>query len=391
LDDFKVVNDTLGHPVGDQLLAAVAHRLGGMLRSTDTAARLGGDEFAILIEDKRDPQAVEQVAERIVRTLADPLMLDGNLVNTSVSIGIATTDDASDGGELLRQADLALYAAKGAGKGRWQRYQAALHTRLLGKMEIRSMLDRAVADGAFLLQYQPIVALDGGTTAGFEALVRWHHPVRGVLLPGEFIDVAEDSGLIVPIGSWVLRQALADAASWVCGPATAGAYVSVNVSARQFRNPGFLDSIHKELSASGLPPERLMLEITERLLLPDDDRIWADLAALRQSGIRVAIDDFGTGYSALSYLSQVSIDVVKIDKSFIDTMSTSPQQRALVEGIVRLAHTLGLQVVAEGVARRADRDLLARIGCPLGQGFFFSRPLDDTAVAGWLKADPITT
>jgi len=389
LDDLKVVNDTLGHEIGDQLLSAVGQKLLAALRSNDTAARLGGDEFAALIEDARDPEDVEQVAERIVNTLAEPVVLGGSLVSSSASIGIATTAEAEDDRELLRQADLALYVAKGAGKSRWRRYQSALHTAIVERLELRSALDQAVADSAFKLQYQPIVTLPEGRTVGFEALVRWHHSTRGLILPGQFIEVAEDSGLIVPIGNWVLERALSDAAEWSHAVAGEPPYLSINISARQFRTPGFVDRIRQELAASGLPPRSLMLEITESLLLRDDEQVWADLTTLRDRGVRVAIDDFGTGYSSLSYLRQVPIDVVKIDKSFIDTMSSSSQQRALVDGIVRLAHTLGLEVVAEGIERPVDRDLLVDIGCPLGQGYLYSGPLSDSGVLDWLSAEQV--
>jgi diguanylate cyclase (GGDEF)-like protein/PAS domain S-box-containing protein len=385
LDDFKVVNDTLGHETGDQLLIAVGRKLSAALRANDTAARLGGDEFAVLIENTLDPQAVEQVAERLVKTLAEPILLDGSVVSTSASIGVATTVDAAGGVDLLRQADLALYVAKGAGKGRWRRYQSALHTAMMERLELRASLDRAVADGAFALVYQPIVAIRDARVVGLEALVRWKHSARGLILPGDFIEVAEDSGLIVPIGNWVLESALADTARWAQAPQADGVYLSVNVSARQFRAPGFLDKIRRELDITGLPPGRLMLEITESLLMRDE-QVWSDLAALRERGVRVAIDDFGTGYSSLAYLRQVPIDVVKIDKSFIDTMATSAQQRALVEGILRLAETLGLQVIAEGIENEADRDLLVEIGCPLGQGYFFASPLRQDDVLPWLRA-----
>jgi diguanylate cyclase (GGDEF)-like protein/PAS domain S-box-containing protein len=386
LDDFKVVNDTLGHDVGDQVLAAVGLRLTAALRAGDTAARLGGDEFAVLIENAHDLEAVEQVADRVVRTLADPVQVDANSVTTSASVGVATTVDASGGTDLLRQADLALYVAKGAGKGRWRRYQSALHTAVMQRLELRSSLDKAVTEGAFALQYQPIVTLGDGATVGLEALVRWRHSLRGLILPSDFIDVAEDSGLIVPIGNWVLERALAETARW---PGTAPVYLSVNVSARQFRSPGFLDKVRRELDASGLSPDRLMLEITESLM--SDEQVWSDLAALRESGVRVAIDDFGTGFSALSYLRQVQVDVVKIDKSFVDTIGSSPRQRALMEGILRLAEALGLQVVAEGIERPADRDLLVEMGCPLGQGYLFSPPLSDDEIAATFEAPALPT
>ncbi|MGN9908472.1 putative bifunctional diguanylate cyclase/phosphodiesterase [Phytohabitans sp. LJ34] len=386
LDDFKVINDTMGHACGDELLVAAAQRLAAELAGGDTAARLGGDEFAALVEDARDPEEVEIVAQRVVAAFGKPYLIGDSVVNGPASIGIATTAEAIDGDDLLRQADLALYVAKGAGKGQWRRYQAALHNQVRDRLELRAELDQAVADRSFVLQYQPIVDLRTGAAAGLEALVRWQHPTRGLLGPGRFIDVAEESGLIVPIGDWVIERALADAADWG-GPA--GPYVSINVSARQFSDPGFVDRTLRRLAEGALPADRLVLEITETLLLRDDERVRHDLARLRQAGIRVAIDDFGTGYSSLSYLRKVPADVLKIEKSFIDAVSTQPRQRALVEGILRLAHTLGLTVVAEGIEEEADRAALVAAGCRYGQGFLFRRPMNHPDVLTWLADAPV--
>ncbi|MDI1464433.1 EAL domain-containing protein [Catellatospora sp. KI3] len=386
LDDFKDVNDTLGHPVGDQLLAEVAERLRGVLRPHDTAARLGGDEFAALIEDAADTAAIEGVAERVVRALSMPVPIGDHLVPAEASVGVATTRHADDGDELLRHADLALYAAKGAGKGQWRRYQPALHEALIERLQLRADLDRAVAEQEFSLRYQPVVGLDGGQTVGLEALVRWEHPARGTLAPDEFIGVAEESGLIVPIGAQVVRQALTAAALWPTRVGV-GPYVSINVSARQFRTPGVVADLLRQLDDAGLPPHRLMLEIVETLLLHDDEEVWADLAELREAGVRVAIDDFGTGYSSLSYLRQVSLDVVKLDKSFVGAIETSPQQRALVEGIVRLAGTLGLEVIAEGIETEQQREILRDIGCGFGQGYLFSKPLPAPETTAWLLTE----
>ncbi|GIF74543.1 EAL domain-containing protein [Asanoa siamensis] len=385
LDDFKVVNDTLGHASGDQVLKAVAGRISAALRPHDTAARLGGDEFAVLIDDAGDTGDVEDAADRITRTLREPYSVGGDLVSCSASIGIGTTADAQDGPELLRQADLALYVAKGAGKAQWRRYQPELHTTIVERLEMRAELDHAIHDGGLTLEFQPIVSLTDGHTAGFEALLRWNHPTRGRLLPDAFIDVAEESGLVVPMGEWVLKKAIAGAATWRKGQPYGAPYVAVNVSARQFRTPGFVRLVKRELAASDLPPSCLMLEITESLLLRDDDQVWDDLAEVRRLGVRVAIDDFGTGYSSLSYLRHVPLDVLKIDRLFTGTVTTSTQQRALVDGIVRLAHTLGLEVVAEGIETTDERDLLRRIGCPYGQGFLFSRPMPLPDALRWLR------
>ena len=386
LDDFKIVNDTLGHAVGDHLLMAVADRISGALRADDTAARLGGDEFAALIENVQDPGAVEETAERILAALAEPIMVDGGALTAVASIGITTTPEADTADALLRQADLALYVAKGAGKNQWRRYQSHLHGAMVERLELRSALDHAVNEGHFLLQYQPIVDLVTDDAVGFEALVRWHHPVRGVIAPDQFIEVAEESGLIVPMGRWVLDQALHTVAQWRrILPRSRQPYVSVNVSVRQFRQSGFVEQVKASLDYAGVPPRALMLEITETLLMGDDEQIWADLAALQEFGVRIAIDDFGTGYSSLSYLRQRPIDVVKIDKTFIDDMIGSEQQLALVAGIVSLAQTLNLTVIAEGIEDATHRQMLAELGCPLGQGYYYSAPLDPTEALAWLR------
>ncbi len=387
LDDFKVVNDTLGHSSGDELLVAVAQRLTGVLRPHDTAARLGGDEFAALIEGATSPAELEEVAERIVRALASPFAIDRGLAGGGASVGVATTVEAAGAEELLRHADLALYAAKTAGKGQWRRYQATLHTAMVERMELRAALEQAITDGDFTLRYQPIVYLDRGDLAGFEALVRWQHPTHGLIPPNQFIEVAEESGLIVPLGRWVLEQALVEAAGWTPGHGQRRPYVSVNVSARQVRAGGFVEGVRAALAGSGLPPQLLMLEITESLLLRDDQQIFADLAALHELGVKIAIDDFGTGYSSLSYLQQFPIDVLKIDKSFIDSTTASAKQTALVEAIIRLAGTLDLQVIAEGIEDIAQRDVLTRMGCPLGQGYLFARPLTATEAARRLQRE----
>ncbi|GAA1618912.1 hypothetical protein GCM10009679_24310 [Saccharothrix algeriensis] len=386
LDDFKDVNDTLGHPVGDELLTAVAERLKGVLRPHDTAARLGGDEFAALIEDAPGTGAIEAVAEKVIRVLSAPVPVGDQVVPAGASVGVATTRHADDGDELLRHADLALYSAKGEGKGQWRRYQPALHEALVERLQLKADLDRAIAEEEFSLRYQPVVGLTGGGTVGLEALVRWEHPHRGTLGPGEFIGLAEESGLIVPIGTQVVRQALAMAARWPTH-AGLGPYVSINISARQFRTPGVVVDLLRELDTAGLPANRLMLEIVESLLLHEEEDVWTDLADLREAGVRVAIDDFGTGYSSLSYLRQMALDVVKLDKSFVSEIAVSAQQRALVEGIVRLANTLGLEVIAEGIETQEQREILAEIGCPYGQGYLFSKPLPAAEALRWLVDD----
>jgi diguanylate cyclase (GGDEF)-like protein/PAS domain S-box-containing protein len=382
LDDFKEVNDTLGHAVGDQLLVAVGQRIAQTIGTVNTAARMGGDEFAILIEPSPDPDAAGEVAARIVAALLVPVELsDGlggsHIISGAASVGVATSRDAESATELLRHADLALYLAKSAGKATWQRYQSDLHTAMVERLELRTALHEAVDAHQFVLQYQPIVDVTGGQVVGVESLVRWQHPVRGLVGPNLFIELAEESGAIVDIGAWVLRESLRQFAEWqnAAPPDATMNYISVNVSARQFRTPGFVEQVRQALADAGARPEWLLLEITESLVLRDAEQVWADLRTLRELGVRIAIDDFGTGYSSLSYLRQMPVDVLKIDKSFIDDILASKQQRALVNAIVTLARNLDLAVVAEGIEDSAQRSMLARMGCPYGQGYLFSRPV----------------
>ena len=377
LDDFKVVNDTMGHTVGDELLVAAAKRLSSVVRDSDTAARLGGDEFAILIEHVQDTAAVEAFAERIVHAFGEPFALSGGSAITTATVGIATTEDGADVDDLLRQADLALYAAKAAGKRRWRRYQPMLSAGLTRRRELQTALEEAIVSSAFKLVYQPIVTLDRGEVLGFEALVRWPHPQWGMLQPDQFIALAEETGSIVALGSWVLERAVADLSRWRRRRThQTPLYVSVNVSARQFREPGFVDGVRRVLAKSHLEPSALMLELTESVLLRRDERIRSDLVELKACGVRLAIDDFGTGYSSLSYLQELPVDVLKIDKSFVDGIATSPQRHALVEGIIRIARTLQLDVIAEGIENQAQRDLLVLMGCQSGQGYLLAMPME---------------
>jgi len=315
---------------------------------------------------------------------------------------VATSADSGDVDELLRHADLALYAAKSAGKRRWRHYQPVLTSGMLRRREIQAALEDAVKSSAFTLVYQPIVTLSSGEIAGFESLIRWPHPRWGMMLPGQFISLAEETGLIVPLGAWVLRQALSDMVRWrrdlpprAAGdpdasepndraPEPEGPHVSVNVSARQFRDPGFVDSVRQALRESGLPPSALLLELTESLVLGGNEQIRADLNELREIGVRLAIDDFGTGYSSLSYLIDLPIDVLKIDKMFVTGIASSWRRHALVEGIVRLARTLEVEVIAEGIETETERELLAGMGCQFGQGYLLSVPVGAHAASAML-------
>ncbi|HEY0535135.1 MAG TPA: bifunctional diguanylate cyclase/phosphodiesterase [Actinoplanes sp.] len=379
LDDFKEVNDTLGHAVGDQLLVTVGERIAAIVGKGGTAARMGGDEFAILIV--KDADRAQDLAAQLVAALAVPVEVgDGlggsHIVSGAASVGVATNHDADSATELLRHADLALYQAKGEDKGTWQQYRSELHSAMAERLETRIALHEAIDASQFRLQYQPIVDMETGLIRGVESLVRWEHPARGLLSPFHFIEVAEESGAIVAIGTWVLREALAQFTRWQSDdPSTSLRYISVNVSARQFRTPGFVDLVRTAIADAGARPEWLLLEITESLVLRDADQVWDDLRELRALGVRIAIDDFGTGYSSLSYLRQMPVDVLKLDKSFIDDIVASEQQRALIEAIVTLSRNLDLAVVAEGIEQDSQREALARMGCPYGQGYLFSRPV----------------
>ncbi|WP_127502489.1 putative bifunctional diguanylate cyclase/phosphodiesterase [Actinoplanes solisilvae] len=387
LDDFKEVNDSLGHEAGDQLLAVVGRRVTEVAGAGSTVARTGGDEFAVLLSGPPDG-----VADRIVATLAEPFeVVDAtgatHLIRGTASAGVATSADPAGIGELLRRADVAMYGAKTAGKNTWQRYRDEMHDAMLRRLEMRSALNDAVAAGQLRLRFQPIADLPTGEVAGLEALVRWQHPVRGLLGPSEFIELAEESGSIVAIGGWVLREALNTFAAWQ----ETVRYISVNVSARQFRTPGFVDEVREVLATSGVRPAQVLLEITESLVLHDADQVWRDLDELRDMGVRIAIDDFGTGYSSLSYLSRMPVDVLKVDKSFIDDILHSRQQLALVETIVSLARTFDLAVVAEGIELDAQRAALAAMGCPYGQGYLFAQPLTEAEFLDYVATRQVVT
>ncbi|TXS52172.1 aminotransferase class I/II-fold pyridoxal phosphate-dependent enzyme [Streptomyces sp. t39] len=384
LDDFKVVNDMMGHSVGDELLVAVARRLTGTLRLSDTAARLGGDEFAVLMEGVKEPYDAEVLAAQVVHALGRPFRLGNGSHSVSACVGVATAADGAQAEELLRNADLALYAAKTAGKRQWRRYRPDLHTGMVERHELQASMDTAISEESFALRYQPIVELAGGTVAGFEALVRWPHRRRGLVPPAQFISLAEETGHITPLGAWVLERAATEVARWQrARPGSAPLYLNVNVSPRQFADPGFVDGVRRVLETSGLAPGSLVLELTESVLVRNE-QIRAAMQVLKSLGVQLAIDDFGTGFSSLSYLREFPIDVLKVDKSFIDDIVTDGQQVALVEGIVRIADVLGLQVIAEGIENGGQRDLLSAMGCRFGQGFLFAHPMTATEAQRFL-------
>ncbi|MGA2211208.1 MAG: EAL domain-containing protein [Acidimicrobiales bacterium] len=377
LDDFKVVNDTLGHAAGDELLVAVAARLAGSLRAGDTAARIGGDEFAILLEETEGPNDACRLAERVIIELKAPVTIEDREVQVHGSIGIALSAvGAEDPSEILQAADVAMYAAKAHGKDCYEVYKPALQEAMVERLERTAELQRAVDERQFVLHYQPIVNLEGGETIGVEALVRWNHPELGQLQPKDFIPIAEETGLVIPLGRWVLEQACAQAGEWQRNHNLKGRLrVSVNISARHFQHKGLYDDVAKAVRAADLDPTSLVLEITESVLVQDAESVIAQMLELKLLGVAFAIDDFGTGYSSLSYLKRFPIDILKVDKSFVDDVGNSIEQGALAEAIVQLGKTLHLETIAEGVEQSAQVDGLKALGCQYGQGFFFAKPL----------------
>ncbi|WP_017716652.1 GGDEF/EAL domain-containing response regulator [Kamptonema formosum] len=389
-DRFKVVNDSLGHLVGDELLIAIARRLEASLREADTLARLGGDEFAILLENIPDISTATQVAEGILEKLSSPFMLSRHEVFINASIGITPSHICGDKPEyLLRDADTAMYRAKALGKGRYHVFDPAMHQEALQTLQLENDLRRAVGSSEFLVYYQPIVALNTGRIAGFEALVRWRHPERGLVSPAEFIPVAEETGLIASIDTWVLRESCKQLSIWQEKKlADASITVSVNVSARHFLQPNLIEEIDRSLQETQLNPQNLKLEITESAIMEDGGSARGILQQLRERQIGVSLDDFGTGYSSLSYLHCFPVSGLKIDQSFVKRMDGSPENSGLVPAIVGIARTMRMSAVAEGVETPAQLAQLRSLGCDFGQGYLFSKPLESQLAATLLAAAP---
>ena len=373
VDDFKNINDSLGHGVGDQLLAAVAERISGVVRESDTVARLGGDEFAILAMDCDEAMAIS-LAERLLARLNEPVTTEDKRLVAHASIGIAhVTPGESTTADVLRDADAAMYIAKNNGKNTYAVYEPELHGKALEHFQLAADLRSGIPAGELVLYYQPKVDLRRRAIVGYEALVRWQHPTRGLLGPAAFVPIAEESSLIVELGDWVLRRACLDAAELRTGDHEP--VLSINVAAQQVAREDFVDTVLRTLAETGLPPSRVCLEITESVLIHDLDRIGPRLQALREAGLRIAIDDFGTGYSSLSYLSRLPLDVLKIDKSFVDGVIDDQQVAALTEAIIAMSNVMNLTTIAEGVEHADQAAWLSAAGCVIAQGYLWSRPV----------------
>ena len=380
LDDFKMINDSLGHAAGDEVLMQVGKRLLQCVRPMDTVARFGGDEFAVLLEDTRTPEAVAEIADRILGAFDAPIRLDDKDVYIRASIGIATIDAeeamTSAADELIRNADVAMYMAKREGKGQYRIFEQHMHSNVLARLETKGALQRALERGELTCHYQPVIELPTKRVIGFEALVRWQHPERGLVSPAEFIPLAEETGLIVPIGNRVLQEACTQAVFLQeMAPVDPPLTMSVNISVRQLQQPDFTDQIKSILEETRLNPSCLMLEITESLLMIDTDAMVEKLHELKEIGVQLAVDDFGTGYSSLSYLSRFPVDALKIDRSFVNKVELGGQESDLAAAIVKLGETLKLKTIAEGIELPEQLDLFVGLGCNLGQGFLMAKPM----------------
>jgi diguanylate cyclase (GGDEF)-like protein/PAS domain S-box-containing protein len=389
LDRFKVVNDSLGHAVGDELLVAVAGRLRNAVRETDTVSRFGGDEFAVLLDDLGAVEDALRAADRIQAALTAPVSLSGYEVFTSASIGIALSSTAYGRPDhLMRNADMAMYRAKSSGTGRHELFDRAMHALALTRLQMETDLRKGIERGEFCLHYQPIVALRSGRIAGVEALLRWRHPERGWIAPLDFVPSAEETGLILQIGRWVIRDACMQLRAWqAASPAAAGLSVSVNLSVRQFSQADLVDQVREALEESGVDPGLLRLEVTESVVVDNVDAAASTLARLKALGARVYLDDFGTGYSSLSSLHQLPIDALKVDRSFVSRIGEGGGEQ-MVRTVATIARNLGLAVVAEGIETPEQLRLVRSLGCEYAQGYLFSPPLDPDHLREMVEAAP---
>jgi diguanylate cyclase (GGDEF)-like protein/PAS domain S-box-containing protein len=393
VDDFKTINDSLGHSVGDKLLLCIAERIKETVRSSDTVARIGGDEFAILIERPSEEYSGNIVATRIERALKKAVSIDGREVFVSVSTGIAAQITRNETPEdLLRNADVAMYIAKKQSKGRHVVFEQKMHTELLKRIEIESDLRAATKHEEFFLHYHPIVDLETGTVRGMETLVRWRHPLRGIVPPMDFIPVAESTGIIIEIGRWILRRACCQGRVWYEEFFKNKPFsMMVNLSPREFQDENLTETVANALVESGLPPHCLVLEITESVMMTNTEAMIDKLRALKHLGVRIAIDDFGTGYSSLSYIERFPVDILKIDKTFISRLTGTPDGSALTKAIISMSESLKLESVAEGIENPEQITVLRELGCNYGQGFHFSKPLGEKAMNEYLRTSMDST
>jgi diguanylate cyclase (GGDEF)-like protein len=369
LDQFKSVNDALGHPIGDELLKLVADRLRGCTREPDTVARLGGDEFAIIMTQMQQPTDAATLSKRIRDSIVKPYQIEGHQIVTDISIGISVAPfDAQDADPLLRNADMALYGAKADGRGTYRFFEPEMNTRMKARRELEMDLRKALVGKEFELYYQPLVNLQSNEVNGFEALLRWNHPKRGLISPADFIPIAEETRLIVPLGEWVLKAACYEAIDW-----PDHLKVAVNLSPAQLNNRNLLNVVMAALAETGMPARKLQLEITETVLLQNTFATLATLHELRKLGVQIALDDFGTGYSSLSYLRSFPFDKIKIDRSFIQDLSNGAEPVAIVQAVANLAKCLNMTSTAEGVETQQQMDMLQSMGCSEMQGYLFSR------------------
>lgn len=390
LDRFKVVNDSLSHESGDQLLVQVAKRIRGSIRPEDTAARLGGDEFAVLFEDLAHVNGAMRVAERILRAFDEPFQLTGQEVFTTCSMGLATSSSSdTNPSELIRDAEVAMYRAKAKGEGTIEHFDPSMNAQALARFQLEGELRRALERNEFFLMYQPIVGLDSGVIEGWEALVRWRHPERGLVPPLDFIPLAEETGLIVPIGKWVLEEACRQAKLWLDRfPTRLERVMNVNISSRQFQNRDLIATVTEALTSQDLRPRNLKLEITESMMMKDPQASIEAMTIFKGLHVFLVVDDFGTGYSSLSYLKRFPVDTLKVDKSFVDGLGTDAESTAIVEAIISLAKSLGMRVTAEGIETKEQLERLRALGCDYGQGYFLSRPLATEAMDELLARNP---
>jgi len=390
LDRFKTVNDSLSHEAGDQLLVQVARRIRQCMRPEDTVARLGGDEFVMLFEDLHGTEGAMRISDRIVASFREAFLVQGQEIFTTCSMGLAVASRPECiPSELVRDAEVAMYRAKAKGEGALEIFDPSMNQQALYRLQMEAELRKALERGEFMLHYQPVVGLETGLIEGWEALVRWRHPERGMVSPLDFITLAEETGLIVPLGKWVLEEACRQAALWheqyPCDPPR---LMNVNISGRQFQARDLIDTVTTALDTHKFPPRNLKLEITESVMMRDPQATLEAMKVFRGLNIHLVVDDFGTGYSSLSYLRRFPVDTLKVDKSFVDGLGIDPESTAIVQAVLGLARALGMRVVAEGIETADQLALLRDLGCDQGQGYHFSRPLEAAAAEALLARNP---